>query len=104
MAKIIKFALELKDGESARTIEDLREHFDLEKIVAYFMNGRLLTWLKHRHLDEEAAALEKLSADDAKKKKIAALPNDLASAVKAAKASDFIKSILPEVTLKAFGL
>ncbi|MBO6235833.1 MAG: sel1 repeat family protein, partial [Schwartzia sp.] len=65
MAKIIKFALELKNGESARTIEDLRKHFDLEKIVAYFMNGRLLTWLKHRHLDDEAAALEKLSAEDA---------------------------------------
>jgi len=39
MAKIIKFALELKNGESVRTIEDLRQHFDLEKIVAYFMNG-----------------------------------------------------------------
>ena len=38
MAKVIKFALELKNGESARTIEDLRQHFDLEKVVAYFMN------------------------------------------------------------------
>ena len=65
MAKVIKFALELKNGESARTIEDLRQYFDLEKVIAYFMNGRLLTWLRHRHLDEEAAALEKLSADDA---------------------------------------
>lgn len=65
MAKVIKFALELKNGESARTIEDLRQHFDLEKVVAYFMNGRLLTWLKHRHLDDEAAALGKLSAEDA---------------------------------------
>jgi len=64
MAKIIKFALELKNGESVRTIEDLRQHFDLEKVVAYFMNGRLLTWLRHRHLDEEAAALESLSAED----------------------------------------
>ncbi len=54
--------------------------------------------------EEENSDLYKLSADDAKKKKIAALPNDLASAVKAAKSSDFIKSILPEVTLKAFGL
>ena len=54
--------------------------------------------------EEENSDLYKLSADDAKKKKIAALPNDLASAVRAAKSSDFIKSILPEVTLKAFGL
>lgn len=65
MAKVIKFALELKNGEQARTIEDLRAHFDLEKIVAYFLNGRLATWLRHRHLDEEADALEKLSSDDA---------------------------------------
>ena len=64
MAKVIKFALDLKDGEAARTIEDLRKHFDLEKIVAYFLNGRLLTWLRHRHLDAEAEALEKLSHDD----------------------------------------
>lgn len=65
MAKIIKFALELKDGESARTIEDLRAHFDLEKVVAYFMNGRLLMWLRHRHLDTEADAVERLSTEDA---------------------------------------
>lgn len=65
MAKIIKFALELKDGESARTIEDLRAHFDLEKVVAYFMNGRLLMWLRHRRLDTEADAVERLSTEDA---------------------------------------
>lgn len=65
MTRIIKFALELKDGESARTIEDLRAHFDLEKVVAYFMNGRLLMWLRHRHLDTEADAVERLSTEDA---------------------------------------
>lgn len=65
MAKVIKFALELKNGEQARTIDDLRVHFDIEKIVAYFLNGRLLTWLRHRHLDVEADAVEALSSDDA---------------------------------------
>ena len=60
MAKVIKFALELKNGEQARTMEDLRAHFDIEKIVAYFLNGRLVTWLRHRHLDAEADAVVKM--------------------------------------------
>ena len=54
--------------------------------------------------DEINSDLYKISDEDAKKKNLVALPKDLDSAIAAAKKSDFIKSILPEVTLKAFGL
>ena len=45
MAKKIKFALKMQDGAEVRNIEDLREHFDIDTVVGYFLDGRLLTWL-----------------------------------------------------------
>ena len=44
----IKFALELRDGEQARSMEELREHFDMEKIIGYFQDGKLVEWLDDR--------------------------------------------------------
>ena len=38
----IKFALELKNGEQAYSIEDLREHFDLEKVIGYYHDNKLI--------------------------------------------------------------
>ena len=32
----IKFALELRDGEQARTMEDLQKYFDVNKIIGYY--------------------------------------------------------------------
>ena len=64
MAKRIKFALEMKDGMQVRNLDDLREHFDLEKIVGYFLDGKLITWLNDRYYDEEANKLEQLSKND----------------------------------------
>ena len=50
----IKFALELKDGEEARSMEELRAHFDLEKIIGYFQDGKLVEWLDDRFYTDEA--------------------------------------------------
>ena len=60
----IKFALEMKDGAQVRNLDDLREYFDLEKTIGYFIDGKLLTWLNERYYDEEVEALENLSKDD----------------------------------------
>ena len=57
------FSLELKSVE-VKTLEELREHFDLEKIVEYFKSGELVEWLADRFYDDEADALENLSAED----------------------------------------
>jgi len=64
MAKKIKFPLKLKDDFPVRALEELKEHFDLDKIVAYFLDGKLLTWLKDRYYDVEVDAIRNLQKDD----------------------------------------
>lgn len=59
MAKKIKFALKLNDAE-IQTLDSLQENFDLEKVTAYFLNGRLLTWLEDRCYENEAEKIRKL--------------------------------------------
>lgn len=63
MAKKIRFPLHM-NGVDVRTIEELREHFDLESVLGYFINGKLVTWLRDHYYDNEAKAVEALSADD----------------------------------------
>ena len=58
------FSLVLKDGIEVKTLEDLREFFDLEKVVEYFKSGELAEWLADRFYDDEADAIENISADD----------------------------------------
>lgn len=60
----IKFALELKDGEEARSMDELREHFDLEKVIGYFQDGKLIRWLEDRFFEDEAEEIKKLSEND----------------------------------------
>ena len=58
------FALRLKDNLEMRTLEELRDNFDLEKAVEYFHSGELLQWLEDRFYDDEADAIRELSGDD----------------------------------------
>lgn len=64
MAKKIKFPLKLKDDFQVRTLEELKEHFDLDKVVAYFLDGKLLTWLKARYYEPEIKAVRNLRKND----------------------------------------
>ena len=64
MARKVKFPLELRDGYLARSnIEEVRTHFDLEKIIAQFHNGRLKIWLEDHYLPEMAAQVAVLDGD-----------------------------------------
>jgi len=64
MARKVKFPLELNDGYLARSnIEEVREHFDLEKIIAQFHNGRLKIWLEDHYLPEMTEQVAGLDAD-----------------------------------------
>ncbi len=64
MARKIKFALEMADGAKVRgSIEELREHFDLEKAVGYFLSGKLTEWLEDRYYEDEAEALDAIDKD-----------------------------------------
>ena len=38
MAKKIRFPLKLAEGAEVRTLEELREHFDLEALLGYYKN------------------------------------------------------------------
>ena len=61
MAKKIKFPLEMGDGERVRTLDELRDHFDAEKLVGHFASGKLQIWLSDRHYQaeyEQVAALD----------------------------------------------
>lgn len=60
MAKKIRFPLVLAEDAQVRSLEELREHFDLEAILGYYKTGRLLTWLEDRYLEGEAKAIRAL--------------------------------------------
>lgn len=63
MAKKIKFPLKMKNGAEVRTLDELKENFDLESVLGYFADGRLTTWLADRYYDDKVAAVSALSVD-----------------------------------------
>lgn len=64
MAKKVRFPLEMANGEKVNDIEALRKNFDLNSIVYYFMNGKLLKWLRFRHYDDEAKSITELTENE----------------------------------------
>ena len=62
--KKIKFALKLKEGVEARSLQELREAFDLNQIVAYFLDGKLETWLLDRYYEDLAEKISNLDKSD----------------------------------------
>lgn len=64
MAKKNKFPLKMEDGAEVRSLDELKEHFDIGSVVRDFFNGELLAWLEDRYYDEEADAIKKISPDD----------------------------------------
>lgn len=66
MAKVkkIRFPLEMENGIMVRTLEELQEHFLLEKILMYISNGKLQVWLKDRYLNDIAELLLQLNQED----------------------------------------
>lgn len=59
-----KFLLELEGGAQVATMEELRQNFDLEKIMDYLEDGRLEKWLRDRFYAAEADAIKTLHPDD----------------------------------------
>lgn len=57
---MVRFPLRMADGAQVRTLDELREHFNLETVLEYYKNGKLLTWLQDRYLETEAAAIQAL--------------------------------------------
>jgi len=63
VAKKIKFPLILNNDFQARTLEEVHDNFDLEKMIGYFTNGKLLTWLEDRDYEKEADAVRLLDKE-----------------------------------------
>ena len=59
-----KFGLDFGDGAEIQTMEELREKFNLKKIMEYFKNRRLMAWLEDRFYSDEADALKSLKPAD----------------------------------------
>lgn len=60
----VKFPLEMANGVHVRTIEELKDNFEINKVVGYFLEGKLQTWLTDRYYDEEAEQIGELRTDD----------------------------------------
>ena len=63
MAKV-KFPLEMANGTIVRNLDELKENFNIKKIVGYFLDGKLQTWLEERYYDEEFEDVVKLNEKD----------------------------------------
>ena len=63
MARNIRFPLKMKNGAEVRTIDELKENFDLESVLGYFTDGKLQKWLSDRYEDEKADAVAALSKE-----------------------------------------
>lgn len=64
MARKEKFALDMGGGKEVRSLEELQEAFDIDRVIGYFQDGSLLTWLDDRYYDEAAEAIDGLSMTD----------------------------------------
>lgn len=65
----VKFPLKMPDGTAVRTIEELREHFDLTAVLDFYSSGKLTDWLEIRYYNKEAEKVKALepSSDDFRK-------------------------------------
>lgn len=72
MAKRVKFPLNMgkKDGTNedimVRNLNELKENYNTEKVMWYFSEGKLLTWLEDRYCDDEAEQVRELMEQDCK--------------------------------------
>ena len=53
----------MKNGAEVRTLDELKENFDLESVLGYFTDGKLQTWLEDRYYDIEAKKVSELDAN-----------------------------------------
>jgi len=64
MAKKIKFPLILKNDAQVRTLEELQENFEFDRIYDYFVSGKLVTWLNDRYYEGESEQIGCLTGEE----------------------------------------
>lgn len=63
MKRHIKFPLFMKDDIPVRTMEELRNNCDIEKLLMYFVDGKLTIWLRDRYEDKLSEMVKELDRD-----------------------------------------
>lgn len=66
MANKIRFPLKMEFGVEVRTLEELQDSFSLNRVIKYYRNGKLITWLRARYHDDIADLLEAINDNDHK--------------------------------------
>jgi hypothetical protein len=51
----------MANGVTVRTLEELKENWDLGKIIEYYHNGRLINWLNDRYYTDIVEEINKLN-------------------------------------------
>jgi len=69
MAKKERFPLEMADNAQVKSLEELREHFDLASVLRFYTNGKLLEWLSDRYYEDEADKVKSLNSSSTDFKK-----------------------------------
>ncbi|MFE8698306.1 hypothetical protein ACFYKT_18445 [Cytobacillus sp. FJAT-53684] len=61
LKRSIKFPLIMKEGKQVRTLEELKDAFDIEQVIEYYYDGRLFTWLEQRYYMKEFNEIKSIS-------------------------------------------
>lgn len=57
-----RFPLEMDNGVQVRSLEELKENWNLERVITYYKNGKLLEWANDRYYCDIAEILESLQS------------------------------------------
>lgn len=60
----LTFPLRMDDGTEARSLEELKEHFSLPKVLDYLKNGTLVTWMRDWNLNDMADQVQELDPEN----------------------------------------
>ena len=58
MSKELQSSLRLANGVVPHTLEDIRQHFDLPRILEAYKSGELLRWCQERYYEDEVEDLK----------------------------------------------
>lgn len=64
MIRRVKFSLNMPSQKNIRDLEALRNNFNLKNVLIYYLNGKLLTWLKDRNYNDYANKLVQMDKND----------------------------------------
>lgn len=62
MARLIRVPLDMGNGKQVNTIEELRQNFNIEKILEHYHSGSLEKWLERRGMKQEAGEIAEIPA------------------------------------------